>query len=309
MAAPQQTMDGVQYDSRSVFVTNISPAATEKTVSDFFSFCGKIVQLFLKKEEQKDTHSAIIQFETESAAKTALLLSNALIVDRPITVASYIISTNPPSPVQPHPSPDAMGPPVEATKITQRDFGTVPDSERTKTSTVASILAAGYILANDALEKAKDYDVKHDFSHRAKVVVDSLVEKVHEIDVQYGITDKATAAKNSAIGTAKKLDEEYKISEKANQAATTIKQTAQATYQKVQENVTVKKGVDAVVSTGQKVSSTVTNTFNDVRAQTNQVIAEKNQEKAAASAATAATISEPVSTTTTDAPVAEPQQQ
>ena len=32
---------------------------------------------------------AIVEFETDSAARTALLLSNALIVDRPITVQAF----------------------------------------------------------------------------------------------------------------------------------------------------------------------------------------------------------------------------
>ncbi len=35
------------------------------------------------------SHEAVVTFETESAAKTALLLTSALIIDRPIVVSPY----------------------------------------------------------------------------------------------------------------------------------------------------------------------------------------------------------------------------
>jgi len=282
MAEPQEI--------RSVTVTNISPSANEKTVSDFFSFCGKITKLFLKKEEGKDTSAAIIQFETESAAKTALLLTNALIVDRPITVSPYgAIPTTTPTPIpttttpMPYPSPVTMttdpGSQIPPENITKRDYGDVPDDQRSKTSVVASLLAAGYVLANDALEKAKTIDEKHNLSTRAKATVDQIKVKVNEIDVQYGISDKATAMKNSVTETAKKLDSDYKISEKATLAANTVKATAQSGYQKAQENPTIKKGLDQVKATAQKVSTSVTSTYNDMRDQTKKEIDDKQKDK------------------------------
>jgi len=273
---------------RSVTVTNISPSANEKTVSDFFSFCGKITKLFLKKEEGKDTSAAIIQFETESAAKTALLLTNALIVDRPITVSPYgtlptTTSTTPTPTTLPSPSPVTMttdpGAQIPPEKITSRDFGNVPDDQRSKTSVIASLLAAGYTLANDALERAKAIDEKHNLSQRAKATVDQIKVKVNEIDVQYGISNKATAVKNSVTETAQKLDSDYKISEKATLAANTVKATAQSGLQKAQENPTIKKGIDQVKATAQKVSTSVTATYNDVRDQTKKEIDDKSKEK------------------------------
>lgn len=54
-----------------VIVSNISPQTTEDTIRDFFSFCG-IIQGF---EMKADEHKALVYFEQESAAKTAILLS------------------------------------------------------------------------------------------------------------------------------------------------------------------------------------------------------------------------------------------
>jgi len=293
-------MDAIE-DNRSVCVSNISPSANEKTVTDFFSFCGRITQLLLKKEEGKDTSAAIIQFETESASKTALLLTNALIVDRPITVTPFV---RPSATI----APQETAVPIDQSKITQRDFGNVPDENRSKTSVVASLLAAGYTLANEALEEAREYDEKHNISLRAKVAVDQLLVKAHEIDVQYGISEKATAAKNTVVektkpvvDRAKQVDTDYKISEKASQAATSVKTSAQTAAAKIAENPTVKKGIDAVKQTTQKVATSVNQTFNDVREQTREAIEEKKRERtlSGGTPAVAASPSAPADTTAT----------
>jgi len=273
----------------------------KKTVTDFFSFCGRITQLLLKKEEGKDTSAAIIQFETESASKTALLLTNALIVDRPITVTPFV---RPSATI----APQETAVPIDQSKITQRDFGNVPDENRSKTSVVASLLAAGYTLANEALEEAREYDEKHNISLRAKVAVDQLLVKAHEIDVQYGISEKATAAKNTVVektkpvvDRAKQVDTDYKISEKASQAATSVKTSAQTAAAKIAENPTVKKGIDAVKQTTQKVATSVNQTFNDVREQTREAIEEKKRERtlSGGTPAVAASPSAPADTTAT----------
>jgi len=269
---------------RSVLVTNISPSANEKTVSDFFSFCGKINQLFLKKEEGKDTSSAVIQFETESAAKTALLLTNALIVDRPITVTAYVqsststpsdSSSETPAPV----SAETQGTPVEAANISQKDFGGVADEDRSKTSVIASLLAAGYTLAKDALAEAKAVDERNNFSARAQIVVDQMVVKAKQIDDQYKISEKANTAVTYVNDTAHNLNEKYGITEKASAAVATLGSAAQVGIEltkqgidKAQENATVKKGVDTVKSSAAAVSDKI----NEISSQTRHEIDAKS---------------------------------
>jgi len=268
---------------RSVLVTNISPSANEKTVSDFFSFCGKINQLFLKNEEGKETSSAVIQFETESAAKTALLLTNALIVDRPITVTAYVqSSTTPSDSTTETPTPIAVetqGTPVDASNITHKDFGGVSDEDRSKTSVIASLLAAGYTLAKDALAEAKALDDRNNFSARAQVVVDQMVVKAKQIDEQYKISEKATTAVTFVNDTAHNLNEKYGLTEKAASAVATIGSAAQVGIEvakdginKAQENATVKKGVDTVKSS----AAAVTDKINEITTQTQREIDAKN---------------------------------
>jgi len=267
---------------RSVLVTNISPSANEKTVSDFFSFCGKISQLFLKKEEGKDTSSAVIQFETESAAKTALLLTNALIVDRPITVTAYVQSSPstsaPADSTTPIVTEPVEGTPVEQSNISQKDFGGVADEDRSKTSVIASLLAAGYTLANNALVQAKELDERNNFSARAQVVVDQMVVKAKQIDDQYKISEKANSAVTYLNDQAHKLNEQYGITDKAANAVATVGavahvgiEAAKDGIEKAQQNATVKKGVDSAKTAAAAVSDKVS----EISQQTRQEIAEK----------------------------------
>jgi len=259
-----------------VEVKNISPNANEKTVSDFFSFCGKISKLYLDKEEGKETSRAVVEFSTESAAKTALLLTNALIVDRPITVTPY-----PPKDAEKKSEQSGPGTAVPAENITQRDFGGAHDDERTKTSVLASMIASGYGLASDALHKAKQYDEEHNITLQLKVGMEQLKVKAHEVDQTYGISEKAAFVKHSAEEKAKKLNEEYKITEKASAAAEKMKSTAGAVAAKAQENPTVSQAVGTMKSGWQTVANSVSGFYNEYKEQTAKAIEEKKKERAA----------------------------
>lgn len=269
-----------QADNKTVQVTNISPSANEKTVSDFFSFCGKISKLYLNKQN----NSAVIQFESESAAKTALLLTNALIVDRPITVVSFTQPTTSSSqPASEVPSSDHpeqhLGQQVDPDHITQRDFGNVSDEERSKTSVIASLLAAGYVLGTDVLDQAKDYDEKHNLSLQAKVAVEQIKVKAHELDQQLKISETAASIKNATMEKAKQINENFQITEKANAAATTVKVGASAVVAKMEENAIVSSGIDFIKSTANKVETTVSSVFTDYKDQTSRAIEDKQRER------------------------------
>jgi len=190
-----------------VLVTNIAPQATEKTVSEFFSFCGKIVRLVMRNGSGTGgTHEAVVSFETEAAAKTALLLTNALIVDRPIMVTPY---SPPASLVGDLPQPGETV--TSGDQIQQKQF-TVPDDERSKTSVIASMIASGYVLAHDATQKAKEYDDAYNISLQLKVGAEELKKKMLEVDNQYQISATAASYTQAATEKIKSLDQQYGVS-------------------------------------------------------------------------------------------------
>jgi len=246
--------------SRAVFVTNISMAATEKTVSDFFSFCGRITKLTLRR--LADMQEAVVVFDTDSASKTALLLTNALIVDRAIVVVPYVPAASASSSAADSIEADSIHAEAQqelsADEITQRNFA-APDSERTKTSVIASMLAAGYVLGTDAIGKAREYDDKHMISLQLKVGAEQVKAKANEIDKALHISETANVIKAVTIEKAKEVDEKLQISSKVTSAADAVKQQASALATKASENELVAKGFGLVKSFGTSITQSLQN--------------------------------------------------
>eukprot|EP01113_Clastostelium_recurvatum_P013670 TRINITY_DN172_c0_g1_i3.p1 TRINITY_DN172_c0_g1~~TRINITY_DN172_c0_g1_i3.p1 ORF type:complete len:289 (-),score=106.05 TRINITY_DN172_c0_g1_i3:633-1499(-) len=280
-------------DQRSVFVSNISPSATEKTVSDFFSFCGRITRLTLKRDPSADgAQEAVVVFETDSAAKTALLLTNALIVDRPITVVPHASSGAEHADASAPPAPAAAAE-HSGENLTQRAHS-VPDHERTKTSVIASLIAAGYQVGSDAIDKAREVDEKHSISLQLKVGAEQVKAKANEIDAKLHITETAATIKTVAVEKAHQVDEQLGITSKATVAAAVAKGAAGAVVAQVSSNETVAKGLTALKSVASSVTSAVTGQYQEVKTETERAIEEKKAEKAASAPST--------TTTTSDAP-------
>eukprot|EP01111_Echinosteliopsis_oligospora_P015808 TRINITY_DN636_c0_g1_i1.p1 TRINITY_DN636_c0_g1~~TRINITY_DN636_c0_g1_i1.p1 ORF type:complete len:330 (-),score=108.55 TRINITY_DN636_c0_g1_i1:103-1032(-) len=274
-------------DTRSVFVSNISPNAVEKAVSDFFSFCGKITRLVLRPSTTNTDGSqeAIVTFETDSAAKTALLLTNALIVDRPITVIPYTATS---ADVSAEVSADS------SQQIPQRAH-VAPDSERTKTSVVASMLAAGYVLGSDTITKAREVDEKHSISAQLNVAANQVKVKADQVDKALHISETAANVKTATVAKAKEVDEKLQISAKAGVAAEVITAQTSALAAKAQENAVVAKGINMLKAFGDAVSSQIQVLKDD----TSRAIDEK-QGKPPGSTTTSST----TTTTTTTSPTA-----
>jgi len=269
-------------DTKAVFVANISPNATEKTVSDFFSFCGRIIKLTLRKEVAGDgSQEAIVIFETDSAAKTALLLTNALIVDRPITVVPHVVSNTETAEVTI---------PQETTPedITSRTF-TAPDNERSKTSVIASMIAAGYVLGSETAAKAREIDDKHMISLQFKVGAEQVKAKANEIDKALHISETANVIKAVTMEKAKEVDEKLGISEKVGQAADAVKLQASAIGNKVSENEVVQKGVGMMLQLGNMIEAS----FHSLRDESMAIVEQKQRAQDQSGSPTATAVPTP----------------
>jgi len=288
-AAPSPSPAPSNVDPKAVFVSNIAPSATEKTVSDFFSFCGKITRLAMRKGVGAGgTHEATVHFETESAAKTALLLTNALIVDRPISVVPYV------QPVEAQPAP-ATETVQQGAEISNKEFA-VPDEQRTKTSVVASLLAAGYTLGTDSFAKAKEYDENHHISQQLKAGAEAVKNKVVEIDKQYKISETATNVANATTQKIREVDAQYNISSTAAETAKAVDQklnisgaaayigstwNAGAAYiRQASIDLANKPTVQATIQTIQQVTAPVGKTLEEIEQETARLIAEKQRQNA-----------------------------
>ncbi|KAI9022148.1 hypothetical protein CLU79DRAFT_751397, partial [Phycomyces nitens] len=185
-----------------VLVKNIAPTTEEKTIHDFFLFCGKIKEFEIIKDGEKQ--KALVWFERPSAAKTAILLSNASVDNVNILVEPYFESTDP----------------SKATdKDSPKDSPKDTDQESKPVSNVmAEILAAGYSLGDNILAKGLEFDTKTGFSARVQQYFNQLQANLQQLNQKYhvsdramdvehkiGIQDKAMSAVGAAQATASEL--------------------------------------------------------------------------------------------------------
>jgi len=171
----------------SVVASNLGKDVTEKQVTDFFSFCGKIQSLTL--EPDGDKQKATITFERPSAARTALLLQDAHLGTSQVHVSSSV------------PLEGSSTPP-------HQDTGEISQEDKPRTAVLAEYLSHGYTLTDQALQRAIDYDHQTGISQRFYNLLNNAIGTVQGVDQKLGVTQRAVA-----------VDEKYAIQERAKSTA------------------------------------------------------------------------------------------
>ncbi|KAH0536199.1 hypothetical protein FGG08_006907 [Glutinoglossum americanum] len=174
--------------STTVHVKNISHQTSEQEVRDFFSFCGKITSLSVTpvSNDPESTKSATVTFEKDTAAKTALLLDNTQLGPSSVQVSGA-------------PGLDEIAPGQTATEQTYKNGEHLDQEDKPRSRIIAEYLAHGYVVGDQAVQKAIELDKKHGFSHRFTSVLHNFESKYHatdrarSMDTTYGVTDKANA--------------------------------------------------------------------------------------------------------------------
>ncbi|GES88756.1 RNA recognition domain-containing protein [Rhizophagus clarus] len=154
---------------KKVVVTNIDEHASEKTVKDFFLFCGKIREFELIKEESNDKQLAYVTFERDTAAKTALMLTNAVIGNSQITVK----------------------PAEDGSHLDEPDECDIQAS-KPKAAICAEILAAGYTLQYAIIEKCIEFDNKYGVCNYFFQYLTQIQDNLKNLDKQYKVTETVT---------------------------------------------------------------------------------------------------------------------
>ncbi|KAJ2752611.1 Protein vip1 [Coemansia pectinata] len=173
-------------DATFIVVDSIALSATETNVRDFFAFCGPIEILELQKLES-GSQRALIKFSNAEAAKTSLLLSNALINYEPIHVSPLFPS------VSGTPPPPASGPSHE--QRAAHDYEGKP-----ALYVVHELLAAGYLVGEHVVGRASEFDSKYRVTGRT-------TEQARSLDSQYKFSNYL-----------QQWDDKFNITRRAKQA-------------------------------------------------------------------------------------------
>ncbi|GMN44169.1 hypothetical protein TIFTF001_013362 [Ficus carica] len=193
-------------ETETVKVSNVSLGVTEQDIKEFFSFSGEVSHVDLRRENDK-SQLAFVTFKDPKGAETALLLSGATIVDQQVTVAMALDYKLPSAAISTLPS---------GTEGTAQ--GGTESAVKRAEDMVSSMLAKGFTLGKDALNKAKSFDEKHQLSS-------STTAKVASLDQKIGLSKKISAGTSMVNDKVREMDEKFQVSEKTKSAFSAAEQT------------------------------------------------------------------------------------
>ncbi|KAK1421097.1 hypothetical protein QVD17_23197 [Tagetes erecta] len=200
--------------TRTVHVGHLSDLATEREIHEFFSFSGDIEHVEICRDS-KQNKTAFVTFKDPKALEIALLLSGATIVDQIVSITPAENYVPKPDCQEVHDRDNAVSIAPENSPQSVESNNTSPRNGRMYMSkaqdVVSSVLAKGSAIRQDALNKAKAFDEKHQLRANASARVNSLDkrvrlsekfnvgvsvvnEKVKSVDQKLQVSDKTMAA-------------------------------------------------------------------------------------------------------------------
>ncbi|CAI9095234.1 OLC1v1031133C4 [Oldenlandia corymbosa var. corymbosa] len=177
---------------------------------------------------------AYVTFKDSQGAETAILLSGATIVDMSVTIT---------------PEPDyqlpaaAFAPPT----VESKNAGGAESAFRKAEDVVTGMLAKGFVLGKDALNKAKALDEKHQLTSTATAKVSSLDKKI-------GLTEKISIGTSIVNDKVREVDQKLQVSEKAKSAFAAAEQTVSNAGSAIMKNRYVFSGVSWATGALNKVA-------------------------------------------------------
>ncbi|XP_010496616.1 PREDICTED: binding partner of ACD11 1 isoform X2 [Camelina sativa] len=192
--------------TRSVQVNNVSDLATEREIHEFFSFSGDIEHIEIQKcREVGQSRVAFVTFTDPKALEIALLLSGATIVDQIVTItrAESYVQRREMQEVRMINNPMHLGNPESAIQTKTTVDGNSRAYVSKAQDVVATVLAKGSALGQDAVNKAKAFDEKHQFRANASAklqVSDKTMAAIFAAEKK--LNDTGSAVKSSRYVTA-----------------------------------------------------------------------------------------------------------
>ncbi|KAF7074671.1 hypothetical protein CFC21_079507 [Triticum aestivum] len=230
-------MEEGRRGTRTVRVRNISDLAGEREVREFFSFSGEIDHVDITPDGAAAGRTAYVTFKDAKALEIALLLSGATIVDRVVNITSaedYIyIPVNEQQLVMNE---------VTSTAPTA-DLGQPTEANASPTSVYASkahdvmttVIARGSAIRQDAVNKAKSFDEKHQLRANASARISSFDRRV-------GLSEKLNTGISVVNEKVKTVDQRLHVSDKTMAALLAAERKLNDTGSAVKTNRYVSAG-------------------------------------------------------------------
>ncbi|KAM0866198.1 hypothetical protein ACQ4PT_042784 [Festuca glaucescens] len=235
----RRTMEDGRRAVRTVRVRNISDLAGEREVREFFSFSGEIEHVDIRLDGAPTGRTAYVTFKDPKALEIALLLSGATIVDRVVNIASaenYIyIPVNEQQLVVNEVTSTA--PTADLEQPTEANAS--PTSGRVYASkahdVMTTVIARGSAIRQDAVNKAKSFDEKHQLRANATARISSFDRRV-------GLSEKLNTGISVVNEKVKTVDQRLHVSDKTMAALLAAERKLNDTGSAVKTNRYVSAG-------------------------------------------------------------------
>ncbi|OMO77348.1 hypothetical protein CCACVL1_15057 [Corchorus capsularis] len=219
---------------KTVKVSNISLRATERDIKEFFSFSGDIQYVEMQRDDEA-SQVAYVSFKDTQGAETAVLLTGATIVDLSVNISLAPDYELPPAAFAPSPETQNKAP------------GGADSALRKAEDVVTGMLAKGFILGKDAVNKAKTFDEKHQLTSTASA-------KVASFDKKIGLTEKISVGTTVVSDKVREVDQKYQVSEKTKSAFAAAEQKVSSAGSAIMKNRYVFTGAAWVTGAFNKVA-------------------------------------------------------
>lgn len=217
-----------------VKVSNLSLGASERDVKEFFSFSGDIEYVETQSNTER-SQIAFVTFKNTQGAETAILLSGATIIDMTVTVTL---------------DPDYKLPPAASAPLhtsSKKTEGGTEAALRKGEDVVSTMLAKGYILGKESVNRAKSFDEKHQLTSTATA-------KVVSFDKKIGLSEKINMGTSIVNDKVREVDEKLQVSKKAKSAIAAAEQTVSNAGSAVMKNRYILTGATWVTGAFNRVT-------------------------------------------------------
>jgi hypothetical protein len=174
----------VMLNTKTIKVQNVPTTVSFQTIKEPFAKCGTIASFSTSQEGS--TLTASITFDSEKAASIAYNVVNGALIGSQKVVITPV---------------DTPGAVATTSPSVVDKIGTLA------VDVLSSLLATGYVVGENALDKAKTLDMQYI----------GLSTKVANIDQTYHVQEKAKAAADAVASKAQSIDQQYHLSEKVLQ--------------------------------------------------------------------------------------------
>ncbi|EIF45191.1 actin cytoskeleton protein [Brettanomyces bruxellensis AWRI1499] len=233
-----------------VICSDIPISTDDSKIREFFSFCGKVDTIEVISKTEK-TKTVKVKFASQSAVSTATLLNGAELNGGTIHVNTE--NTSPSEKVA------AEG---DFASTDSSGSGIIPQEEKPKSTIAAEYLANGYVLSDNLIQKAVEFDNKHDISSRFKSFLQGIDNKYHfqakgqKVNTKLGLDEKFNQGKKTLDDYLYKF-KKGKYGSKLNDMYTNVATDVSQVHEQAKKIAREKEGRSNTEGTGPIINPTI----------------------------------------------------